>query len=145
MKIGETARIIDVSTATIRNYVKAFEPYFSETAKRKHGKNFTNQDIQTLRTIRQHLDNGLTYEETAEYLTFTPEIIHGQEDPTFFESAAVANENAITLPQVADFVQQAIDNAAAQHQREIDALNRLIEKLETDLENARKPWWKRLL
>ena len=141
MTIGEIARILDTTTATIRNRIKKFGPYLSPSARKRTGKRFTRQDLETLRTIQGYIEGGLSLDEIPEHLTLTPEIVHGQDEIPTFEDWQPTNESAISLPQVMDFVQQALDNQADQHQREIDALNRLIEKLETDLETARKPFW----
>jgi DNA-binding transcriptional MerR regulator len=134
--------ILDVSTATIRNRLKQFGSYLSAAARKKTGKRFTASDLATLRTIQGYIDDGLTIDEIPDLLTFTPEIVNGQDDTFTFEQQQPTNETAITAPQAQDFIQQALDNAAAQHQREIIAKDETIQILRDELNLARRRWWK---
>jgi len=145
MRTGQAAKTIGATPNTVRNYLKRYPELFSTSAISQTDKNFTPRDLSTLREIKRLLDSGLRHADIDADMISIPEVLAPEDmeyDNQPFDT--VAPTSAITLPQVTDFVQQALDNAALQHQREIDAKDETIALLRDELERARLPWWKRL-
>ena len=53
-------------------------------------------------------------------------------------------DNALATIEVFEFINQALNNQAEQHRREISAKNETIALLREELARARQPWYKRL-
>ena len=155
MRIGDVANRLDVTPATVRNWVKLFgDEYLSGQAKKKTGKRFTPADVATLREIQRLLQDGLRYEDIPHQLQPLPEIVTGDtfegadQQPFDIPDPTVDRENAI---QPLEFFTDFIDKMTAQHDREIQAKDALIDELKDDktrlqdeVDRLRLPWWEKL-
>lgn len=78
-RIGEVAKFLDVTPATIRNWVKLYgDEYLSPRATNVTGKRFTPADVATLGEIHRLLREGLRYDEIPGKLQAIPVIIDDQ-------------------------------------------------------------------
>ena len=155
MRIGEVAKQLDVTTATVRNWIKLFgDEYLSDQANKKNGKRFTPSDVATLGEIQRLLHDGLRYEDIPHQLQPIPEIMTNDtfeganQQPFDVPDPTVARENAI---QPLEFFTDFIDKMTDQHQREIQAKDALIDELKDDktrlqneVDRLRLPWWEKL-
>jgi DNA-binding transcriptional MerR regulator len=157
---GEVAALLDVSTATIRNYVDRFGEYLSDPAKRSRGKRFSEDDIKILQKIAHLLRQGLRYAEVKE--VFESEPIEGEIlEADDFEPIPEPEPEPEPEPQQSDqrgdiapleFFDSLVDQLTDQHKREIEAKDDLIRELRSDkqrlqeqLDQLKKPWWQRIL
>ena len=155
MRIGEVATQLDVTPATVRNWIKLFgDEYLSDQANKKTGKRFTPTDVATLREIQRLLHDGLRYEEIPHQLQPIPEIMvddtfgGADQQPFDIPDPTVNRENAI---QPLEFFTDFIDKMTTQHEREIVAKDDLITELKGDktrlqaeIDRLNLPWWDKL-
>lgn len=145
---GETAKTLQVSGMTLRNYVKHFSPLLSETATRNTGRQFTEKDIGILKRANSLLSEGLTYGQVLEKLegekTLEGEVLT---DEDWNEAPAEETETPGMSLQVIEFLEMFIE----QTQGTIEAKDELIselrndkERLEGELKWLRLPWYRRL-
>ena len=149
LKIGETAREIEVTSATIRNWVKEFGEFLSPSATSQRRKRFTPSDIDTLKNIKKLRNDGFTYSEIHDeiFTVTTGEVLGVEEmitEETHKEQLQQPQDNAIAIPEVFEFINQALNNQTLQHEREIKAKDETIQLLREELKRARLPWWKKL-
>lgn len=146
IKIGETARMLDVTSATVRNWLKEFGKYLSPTANNHRRKRFTPSDIATLKKIKALLDEGLTYAEVPDNLDVAEyaDVLEPEAFKDWTPQAEQPQVNAIATIEVFEFITQSLNAQAEQHQREIAAKDETIKLLREELERARLPWWKKL-
>ncbi len=149
LKIGETARAVDVTSVTIRNWVEEFGEFLSPSAKQQRRKRFTPQDVDILLKIKSLRNDGFTYSEIPDQLNvvddgeiFDYEEIQPEEQPP--QPEQTNQQNALATIEVFDFITQSLNAQTEQHQREINAKDETIAILQDELERARLPWWKRL-
>ena len=130
---GEVSKTLDVTGATLRNYVKQFKPFLSENATKKTRKRFSPEDIQILKTAKSFLDAGLTYEQVSERLETLPalgEVIDEPEPETIFEDIPPAEEPTTAI-QTREFYEQFFLPA-------LDAKNETIQELKSDKERLQR-------
>ena len=63
---------LDISPATLRRWADEFSDYLSVEADSAQGKShrrYTDQDVETLRAIKELMNNGLTYEQVRQQLS----------------------------------------------------------------------------
>ena len=157
MRIGEVAKQLDVTTATVRNWIKLFgDEYLSDQANKKNGKRFTPSDVATLREIQRLLHDGLRYEDIPHQLQPIPEIMTNDtfegaaQQPFDIPDPTVDRENAI---QPLEFFENFINQMTTQHEREIVAKDEMINELKGDktrlqaendeLRRAQRPFWEK--
>ena len=143
---GEVSQTLNVTGATLRNYVKAFGAFLSPEATAKTRKRYSDEDVSTLIYAKSFLDDGLTYDQVITRLDERPmtgEVLQGEgwearpiepepEEPTPEEP----NRQLATLEYIKIIV---------------DAKDQTIDQLQDDKkqlqkENAylRLPWYQRL-
>ena len=148
LKVGETAKTLNTTTTTVRNWVNAFGEFLSPSAQLQRRKRFTPQDITILKEIQSLSNDGFTYAEIPDRLNDVPlqEVLDFEEIPPeeIPDQQPPPQDNALAIPEVFEFITQALDNAAAQHEREILAKDETIQLLRDELNRQRQPWWKRL-
>ena len=134
---GQVSDMLDVPSSTLRRYVKQFAAHLSETATKKRGRRFTEQDIATLARARELLQQGRKPEETNELLA-----VVGEDDPEAQPDAALA-----LVPSISAALTEALD-AARGLPAEVEDLSEKqggtaarVDGLETWL---REPWYRRL-
>ena len=146
-KPGEIAKTLDVSTVTIRNYVREFSQFLSPSATAKTNRKFTPEDVRTLTLATSLLRDGSTYDEVRQQLTerlpLEGDVFEGKEpEETYQEPSAI---------QPLEFFQAFVDQLSAEHQATITAKDETIETLKEDKERLqaevdwlRLPWYKKL-
>ena len=155
---GDVASLLDVSTATIRNYVERFGKYLSDSAKRKRSKRFSDKDIEVLKRVAYLLRKGLTYADVLDVFESEPvegeildyDIPEPEPQPTKPEPEPEVKDNQEIAPL--EFFDSLVEQLTDQHKREIEAKDDLIQELRSDkrrlqeqLDQTKKPWWKRIL
>jgi DNA-binding transcriptional MerR regulator len=73
-KIGDAAKLLDVSGQTVKNWINAFPGSFSDSAKRNFGKRFNDQDLKRLVDIQTFRSDGRQLDEIKDMLPTVPEI-----------------------------------------------------------------------
>ena len=129
----EIRESLDVVDATIRNYVKHFGQFLSPDATRKTRKRFSPTDVQILQIAKSYLEEGYTYDQTANLLETQPldDIqITKVEKPTQEETTAI---------QPKEFYEQFKIALAAKDQT-IEILLSENERLRAQL--GKRPWWR---
>lgn len=149
----QAAILAQISVASVKNYVKNHDAYFSASARPGPGiaRSYTDRDIQVLRTIARMSREGLAKEKISERLA------DGELDgwqPTDSVSEPISGPQQAAAPQAALALANqwhALQNAYEAERAERQALaERLIAaesraaKLEAELSAAKMPWWKRL-
>lgn len=134
---GQVSDMLDVPSSTLRRYVKQFAAHLSETATKKRGRRFTEQDIATLARARELLQQGRKPEETNELLA-----VVGEDDPEAQPDAAL-----MLVPSISAALTEALD-AARGLRAEVDDLSEKqgdtaarVNGLQAWL---REPWYRRL-
>ena len=144
MRIGDTAKMLGVTTATIRNWLSIGDEYFSESASRTTGKRFTPSDIQQLQTIKSLLADGLTYEDIPTRLSPAPQVVEilddHQEPPTTNQDAT----SALQTLELMQYINDMLDQQRETYNQTINAKDETIQVLKDEIERLRRPWWKRL-
>ncbi len=72
----EVASRLDISPSTLRRWSEEFADYISEQASSPKGKShrrYTEQDVETLLTVKEFMSDGLTYEQVRQRLEQPPE------------------------------------------------------------------------
>lgn len=72
----EVASRLDISPSTLRRWSEEFADYISEQASSPQGKShrrYTEQDVETLMTVKEFMSDGLTYEQVRQRLEHPPE------------------------------------------------------------------------
>jgi len=150
MRIGDTAAMLGVHPATVRNWLKLGDEFFSSNATKTTGKRFTPQDIEQLKRIQSLLDEGFRYEDIPARLP-VPEVFEVIEDtPPEAPGPSQTNANAMQPTEYLERFQAILEQQHETHQEAIRAKDETIqvlkdenERLRADLERARRPWWKR--
>jgi len=134
---GQVSDMLDVPPSTLRRYVKQFVKHLSESATKKRGRRFTEQDIATLARARELLQQGRKPKEANELLA-----VVGEDDPEAQPGAALA-----LVPSISAALTEALD-AARGLRTEVDDLSEKqgdtaarVYGLETWL---REPWYRRI-
>ena len=131
----EAQQILGFPASTVRRYRQIYANLLSVPDKSRR---LTQDDIETLRHIRELSDRRFTTEEIEQIILDPPEQV---------ESEAFDGEIPGEIPsaiQPVEFFNQVIDQLTDQHKEHINDLRREIDQLRADLEETRKPWWKRL-
>jgi len=74
----EVASRLDISPSTLRRWSEEFADYISEQASSPQGKShrrYTEQDVETLLTVKEFMSDGLTYEQVRQRLEHSPEAV----------------------------------------------------------------------
>lgn len=154
MTIGQTASQLQVTNATIRNWVNIYGPsHLSADAQRKTGKRFTPEDVSVLRKVQQLLAGGLTYDQVLENMPKTPEVLPerpetGEKQPPEDEIPATGQLQTIDLMER---VYSMLEQQQQQFQVTLDAKDELISELKQDkqrlqdeITQLKKPWYRRI-
>jgi len=131
MRIGETAKLLGVSTGTIRNYLKLGNQYFSPDALRKKGKNFYSWDIDQLQEIRRNLANGVSFDEVHNKLTPIPDMIE-LEEPEPYIPVPDSRDSAIELRTIQEQFRKEREEIKAAYERTLSAKDEYIAELKAD-------------
>lgn len=134
---GQVSDMLEVPPSTLRRYVKQFVKHLSESATKKRGRRFTEQDIATLARARELLTQGRKPKETDELLA-----VVGDDDPEAQPDAALA-----LVPSISEALAGALDVARGLR-AEVDDLSEKqgdtaarVRGLEAWL---REPWYRRI-
>jgi DNA-binding transcriptional MerR regulator len=134
MKIGMVAKSLNVSSATIRNWLDDIGPeFFTESATRSTGKNFQKWDMNQLHKIQQLKGEGISLKDIPQHLEPTPNILEREEPETYQEPAS----NEIVLHEYMQQFREVYEKWIQDKDQQIAELKAKIEYLE-------KPWWKKL-
>ena len=145
-RIKDVATQLECSTQTIRNYLKIGDQFFSERATAKTRKRFDDGDIRQLQTIKSLLDDGLTYDQIPDRLTPAPRVVDVGHEPD--PNPEPPPEDA--PPTTSALAKRYEQTIAAQQQTivlqndYIDHLKSENERLRSELDDARLPWWRRI-
>lgn len=131
------AQTLEISGATLRNYVREFGEYLSDKARRSKQRRYTSQDIEILTRASKLLSEGYTYQDTREILAgqeaYTGEVVEDDE-----EINNQGDEQPIRGEiQPATFFKELIDSLTTRHEGEISYYKR-------QLAYWQLPWYKRL-
>lgn len=127
----EAQEILGFPASTVRRYRQIYANLLSTPDKSRR---LTQDDIDTLARIRELSDRRFTTEEIEQIILEPPEQV---------ETEAFDGEIPSAIQPV-EFFNQVIDQLTDQHKEHINDLRREIAQLRADLEDARRPWWKRL-
>ena len=145
---GEVSQTLNVTGATLRNYVKAFGVFLSPEATAKTRKRYSDEDVSTLIYAKSFLDDGLTYDQVITRLDDRPmtgEILQGEGwearpvEPEPEEPAPEEPEQDRQLAPI-EFIKLIVD---AKDQT-IDQLQEDKKQLQRELSWLRLPWYQRL-
>ncbi len=136
MKIGQAAKILSVSTTTIRNYLKFGNQFFSESATRQKGKNITSWDLNQLEEIQRLLGEGVKFDQIPEHLAPIPDTIE-LEEPGFISPEPTQDNSALITQTLIDQIHQV-------YQLTLDTKDAQIADLKAELERERRPWFRKL-
>jgi len=158
LRPGQMKEILQVSGMTVRNYVKAFEPYLSETATKKSGRRFTPKDVETLKHANALLREGATYEEIQHHFdqeiaaaivgeiiqeTDQPEPEPQTEEPPEEGSETDETTRAIaTIEFLNAYMEQAQETISAKDAT-IEILQKDKDRLQKQLDYERQPLFKK--
>ena len=143
-RISEAAREIGVTSATVRNYLREFSPYFSEESKHQTRKRFSSQDVATLIEITRLSREGYTWSEIPDRLPSPGEIAEELPPPPQYQ----ANEQENALDVLRDQNEQIkilMDITIKSKDETIDVLKQENDRLRGELERLSKPWWRRII
>lgn len=167
---GNVAKLLDVSTATVRRWSSQFDEFMSPSAKAdpegKKKRTYTSADVDTLRRIRDLSQEGLPLDQIGSQLVHVV-TSESPEDAEAARRAAELQDTSTALSTVVSFarelqshedrlstVQRDLDQVKAEGARleDLATLNKRIEALTSQLEEVRKkqsewdqlPFWKKL-
>ena len=66
---GQTSKLLDIPSSTIRRYVAAFGGYLSPEAKRRRARTFSENDLTVLSKIRDLATQGIKLADIPQHLT----------------------------------------------------------------------------
>ena len=138
----QAAEILEIPPSTLRRYRSKWADHLSAPDEKRR---FTDEDIDTLRVIRDLTNQR---KPQADIIVALQEPI----EPFIFEDFQPAPEpEQSSAIQSLEFFSQVIDQLTGEHKTailaqsdHIEDLRREIDQLRGDLEEARKPFWKRL-
>lgn len=144
---GQLSKMLDVTGATLRNYVKHFGQYLSDDAQKKTRKRFNPDDVQTLRYAKSLLDDGYTYDEAVTKLETQP--LEGEvlDDLPPFEDESQDAPPADEIPsaiQTREFYEQFFKPALDAKDQTINLLEQDKNRLQRELTFLRLPWYRKL-
>jgi DNA-binding transcriptional MerR regulator len=149
MKIGEAAQLLNVTPATVRNWLAIAPDYFSAGAIRKTGKTFTAADLAALREIQRLLGEGLRYEEIPGLLSVNPDVL--DPDPEFSHNGG-RPAGEIAPVEFFAFFDRLLIEQKAQTDRLVNEKDARIAELQADktrlleeITQLRRPWYRRIL
>jgi DNA-binding transcriptional MerR regulator len=137
----QAAEILEIPPSTLRRYRSKWADYLSAPDEKRR---FTDQDIDTLRVIRDLTNQR---KPKADIIAALQEPI----EPFIFNDTQPAPEpDQSSAIQSIEFFSQVIDQLTSEHKTairaqsdHIDDLRREIAQLRSDLADAKKPWWAR--
>ena len=128
---GEVSDYLNIPSSTLRRYARLFKEYLSPSAQQRRRK-YTTTDLEIFEKIKTLSANGVLIDEIGPLLDEMPidhaEIIEGE-----------SQERAI-VPVNPEVIRK-FDNV----DNKLDQLLAEIAQLRADLEEARKPWWRKRL
>lgn len=127
----QAAETLEVSTSTLRRWASEFEPFLS--LRRGVKRTYTVDDIAIFSRIKELYRQGLGTQRVKEALPVI-EQSREQQDKT----AAL-----ITVPGFARAL-EAVQASNARLQDELNTQAAMIEELKREIEELKKPWYKRL-
>ena len=141
-RISEVASLLKVTPATIRNYVNTFADFLSIESTQKTGKRFNHRDVTVLTEVIRLLRAGHTYDQVPDLLPAQVEVV---DDQRFQEPPATPQEpiSAIQTLELMEYIDHMLEQQRETYNQTIAAKDQLIERLESELERARRPWWRR--
>ena len=159
---GQVAEKLKVSGMTLRNYVKAFEPFLSDYATRPTGRRFTAEDVQTLKHASSLLREGLTYNDVRNQLDqekttgviLEDEYTEPEPEPepeTEPETPPTEDNQRSSSIQTIDLFTNVVEHLKEEHETTTKAKDELIHELKTDKAELkaevtwlRMPWYRKL-
>lgn len=105
----EVARQLEISPSSLRRWSDEFADHLSAEASSSQGKShrrYTDADLDTLKTVKNLMSAGMTYEQVRQHLELQPATSNGE------QTALVNPEN---LSMAMAFMAQAIDNITESH------------------------------
>jgi len=143
MKIGQAAKILSVSTTTIRNYLKFGNQYFSESATRKKGKNISSWDLNQLEDIQRLLGEGVKFDQIPEHLAPIPDTIE-LEEPEFITSEPAQDSSALITQNLIDQIHQVYQLTLDAKDAQLAELKADKDRLQAELDRRNTPFWQKL-
>jgi len=143
MKIGQAAKILSVSTTTIRNYLKFGDQYFSESATRQKGKNISSWDLNQLEEIQRLLGGGVKFDQIPGHVAPIPETIQ-LEEPEFISPEPAQENSALITPNLIEQIHQVYQLTLEAKDAQITDKDARIAELKAELERERRPWFRKL-
>ena len=137
MKIGQVSKALDVSTQTIRNWLKLAPDQFSSEAVQKSNKQFTPQDIAVLQNIQRLVSEGVKYKNVVDQLPPIPEIVDS------FEPDPDQPQEQYALQPLEFFDHFKIMLEQIQHEHEITLASKdeTIATLQAENDWLKRPFW----
>lgn len=136
MRSTEAAKIVDVSTQTIRDWSDRYAEFLSPSARPEKGeiRDFTEDDIRVLLTIKRDADRRLTPEEMIRILQSGDRVAEIP-DPVESEEEVPASEHAMALAKI-NALQRELSIIREEHNREVNRLLDENKELKTDRDEA---------
>ena len=139
MKIGEVSRSLDVSTQTVRNYLRLAPDQFSGEAVRKSNKQFTPQDIAVLQEIKYLVSEGVKYKNVADQLPLIPEIVENIGP----EPDQPQEQYALQPVEFFDHFKIMLEQMQLEHGITISAKDQTIATLQAENDWLKRPFWQK--
>ena len=127
-KPSEVSQFLNMPGSTLRRYARLFKDYLSPTAQLRRRK-YTPQDIEIFEKVRNLSAEGVPIDDISGHLDNMP-IDH---------EPIAENQQTAIMPVNPEVIKQ-----FGNMDDKLDRLLAEIAQLRGDLEEARKPWWKRL-
>jgi DNA-binding transcriptional MerR regulator len=143
---GEVSQTLNVTGATLRNYVKAFGAFLSPEATAKTRKRYSDEDVSTLIYAKSFLDDGLTYDQVITRLDERPmtgEVLQGEG----WEAHPVEPEPEEPTPEEEPdrqlVAQEIIKMLVDAKDETIDQLKDDKKQLQKEIAYLRLPWYQK--
>src|SRR3990172_3813398 len=124
---GQVSEMLDIPASSLRRYATIFAQFLDQGARRRK-RLYTDQDILTLRRVRDFAAHGLTTGQIAQRL----EVVEVDQP----------NNALALLPNVLREFEILHSMQSDQDQR-IEQLRSEIEQLREEIRQQRRPWWRR--
>jgi DNA-binding transcriptional MerR regulator len=145
--IGETAKMFNVTPASVRNWVNLLGEHLSPDARRQTGKRFTPEDVSTLNRFHSLVSSGMTWNQAVQLLPETPEVLEPEQPPAEDEPRTTS---ALQTLELLERFQSMLEFQNQQHHETLQAKNEHIEtlkaeneRLRSEVQQLKKPFWKR--
>ena len=139
MKIGQVSKALDVSTQTIRNWLRTAPDQFSSEAVQKTNKQFTPQDIAVLQNIQRLVSEGVKYKDVTDQLPPIPEIVDSFEP----DQDQSQEQNALQPIEFFDHFKIMLEQIQHEHEITLASKDQTIATLQAENDWLKRPFWRK--